>query len=101
MSGCGVNDSATLIERYVICKQSWHLNRQKRVLKFHALEVAALVSGKDFRFFDIGFSLQRSDAIRCQQQLAFFCSNDRILKIRMKRTPALVRNGQGVGGQDK
>src|SRR5258708_6191943 len=63
----GVNDTAALIERDVIGKNAGHLNGKKRVLKLHAIEIAALERGANFGLFDAALGLQGGDAIGGQQ----------------------------------
>jgi len=67
VAGSGVNDAAALIESDVVRKDAGNLNGHKGVLKFHALEIAPLVGCADFGFFDIAFSLKRSDAIGSEE----------------------------------
>jgi len=74
MTGGGMNDAATLIERDVIGENARHLNRQEGMLKFHALEIAALNRGAHASFLDAAFRLQSGDAIGGQQQGAFSVS---------------------------
>src|SRR5882762_11581503 len=55
----GVNDAAALIESDVIGENSRHLNGEERVLKLHALEIAAFEGGANFDFLDAALGLQR------------------------------------------
>src|SRR5258706_526138 len=57
MTGRGVYDAAALIERYVISKDSRHLNRQKGMLKFHSGKVGALEFSANASFLNPAFGL--------------------------------------------
>jgi len=69
-----MNDAATLIERDIIGENARHLNRQEGMLKFHALEIAALVRGAHASFLDAAFRLQSGDAIGASSRAPFSVS---------------------------
>ncbi len=52
VAGRGVHDPAALIERDVIGQHPRHLNRQKRMLKFHALKIPSLECGQHVGLLD-------------------------------------------------
>jgi hypothetical protein len=81
----GVHDAAALIERDVISKDAGNLEGQEGMLEFHALEIAAVERGANVCLLDAALSLKRSNAIRSEQQRAFFRVHNHIGKIGMKR----------------
>ena len=72
MAGSSVHDAAALIERHVVGEHAGNLNRQKRMLEFHAFEIAALEAREFLGLLDVAIRLQSRDAIRGEQQLPFF-----------------------------
>jgi len=70
------------------------------VLKFHAIEIAALERGAHASFLDAALGLQRGYTIGGKEQSAFFCFNDGVFEIRMKGEGAIVRNRPWRGGPD-
>jgi len=86
-----------LIESNVIGENAGHLNRKKWMLKFHAVEIAALEPSANFRFLDIALSLQSSDAIGGQQQCTLFSFDHGVFEIGMKGERAIMRNSPGSG----
>ncbi len=100
MAGSRVDDAAALIESDVARQDSRYLDRQERMLKLHALEIAAFERSANFGFLDVALRLQRSDAIRREQQRAFFGFHYGVFEIGVKREPAVVRNRPWSGRPD-
>ncbi len=95
-----VHDAAALIQRDVIRQQARHLNRQKRMLKLHPLEIAALETRQFLSLLDVAIGLESGNAIRSQQQLSLFRRDHHVLVVRVKRQPAVVRNRPRCRGPD-
>ena len=58
-----VYDAAALIESDVVGENAGHLDRQERMLKFHAVKVAAFVPAEFNGLLEVAIGLQRWDAV--------------------------------------
>src|SRR5579862_4020245 len=98
VSWSSVDDTGALIQSDVTRKNAGNLNRQKRMLKFHAVKIAALKHCNNTSFLNVAIGLQGSDTISGKKQLALFSFDNDVIEIGMKSERTVMRNGPRCSG---